>query len=119
MPADYEYPPEEWMAPLDRSRFLTMEIDGVEVGEEDFAYRWGGCRPISREDYDLMREQAAWDRENEPVSPLANPTRVLKISDLPEHLRDQAKAERSYWSQKEREYREQAASNWKEIRDAQ
>ncbi len=80
VPVEHDIHPDEWLRPLDRSCFLAAEIDGADAEVERV---WIGGRPIPLTEWQYLTDSAAWDRENAPDSPAANPRHSINLAALP------------------------------------
>ena len=67
---DTDAGPIDWCHATDRCRHLQAEVDGKPAS----IYRvWPGAGPITAADFAFLSADAAWERENQPSGPKANP----------------------------------------------
>jgi hypothetical protein len=83
--------PDPWFPenPMDRPCYWSTVVNGepsklteIVPGKDVWRiHEWG--ERIDKETYDLMVEQAAWDKRYDPASPLANPDKRVDLSTAP------------------------------------
>jgi hypothetical protein len=81
----------EWCSDCDRFPRLVADVDGRRYEETTDWHNnrppvllqvWTFGRRIAAEQYELMLDQAAWDRMYDPSSPLANPEKPIDLNTM-------------------------------------